>query len=181
MGQSPHHFVTFAPGAGKVVYAVASSGGDVFKISRVDLSPAGGQQFKQVADLYIQGGKGVGASAMDAKNNRLLVVDGPGEKLYQLDLGKPHQRSIYLSRTLGRCRALALDAAGNLYAATEGHLWRIQLNGASSKVEPFAVRLKFRSPAALAISQDGKVWVADEDGHAIYLVSPTGDLVGALR
>jgi hypothetical protein len=176
-------FTGIAVVASQTAYVVVADDGSgrSFAIRKVDLNSSGSES-QEVARLSGPDRLSVGPLAVDVQRNRLFAVDGVRGALYQVDLSTKQSREILVTSRLQQPRALALDAEGeNLYVATLGHVWKIQL-AASPMVRDFArPNLRFRLPAALAIGQDGNVWVGDPDAHAIHLLTPAGQLVGSVR
>jgi DNA-binding beta-propeller fold protein YncE len=73
-------------------------------------------------------------------------------------------------------RAVALDAAGNLYVADRFQLQRRDAHGHWSVIAPFGTALgQTSAPSALAVDRAGNLYVADNGNNRIQKRDPQGD------
>jgi len=122
-----------------------------------------------------------GRIAADPAHSRLFAInDGV---LYQIDLtqGHAHVHSLNVAGTVGQPAAIAVTATGDrLYLAEGNRIRVIQLDRTLLQVSVFLQDQRFHSLSALAIQRDGRIWVGDKDVHAVYVISPNGQVAGQL-
>jgi hypothetical protein len=163
----------------QLVYAVSLKSGTSFEVYRLD-PRASGSSFKLVAELTNKV-HSIGGAAVDGVGNRFFAA---GDVLEEIDLGAahPHAKTL-LEGGLGSPLAIAVNATGSvLYAADPGHrlVWKVPLDAAAIKPSSFSRDARFRKPDALVVDSAGDVWLGDSDAKAIFLLSPTGEVIAAL-
>lgn len=147
--------------------------------------------------LHFSGNRLFGPSGdivgLDDKDNNLLIVADPPHKrliaadkfsgrLYRVDLPNGHAHVVELQGEMGQPEAIALSADGQRLFSVDGSRIRmIKLDTTPAQVSTFLRKKNlFKSLKSLAIGPRGQIWVGDDMVHAIYIVSPQGQITGVL-
>jgi DNA-binding beta-propeller fold protein YncE len=118
----------------------------------------------------------------DFAHGDLLAADATSGNLYRIDLQNDHAHGLTLTGTIGQPRAIALSADGEtLYSVDGKHIRRVRLDTTPAQASIFFVEPNtFKDLSSVAIGADGQIWVGDSTVHAIYIVSPGGQVTSVL-
>jgi hypothetical protein len=122
---------------------------------------------------------------VDTQNRRLLAASAMGT-LSTADLpadhgGAFHVRHLHLQSALSSPRGIALDSSGQvLYAIANKRVWKLQIGLSPVTMERFASSHTFPDPSAIVIAPTGNIWIGDEHEHAVYEISPGGQVLSSV-
>ncbi len=97
-----------------------------------------------------------------------LVGDSREGRVVEFDTGGARRGEWSVAGLL----ALAVDAFGRLFAATEGELLQLLPGQRVRRILEWPE--SWREPRALAVGADGSVWIADRRGQRVARLEPTG-------
>ncbi|MGI9102222.1 MAG: SMP-30/gluconolactonase/LRE family protein [Terriglobales bacterium] len=137
----------------------------------------GPQYFARVA-----GASRLGPITLDAEGHRLFAADVEQGKVYVIDLSR--RKSALVASGLGEPSALTFSPTlRTLYVADAARrcIWQIQVDTAVPRLKTFSAVTELREPRGLAMRPDNTLWVADYGARAIFLLSPTGQVIQSIR
>ena len=129
----------------------------------------------------VSGASGLGPMALDLSRQELFVGDQVHGRIYAISTRTKRIRR--LADNLGEPAALAVDSVrGRLYIADAT---RRRIHVISTDKQPllsdFARSLRLREPRGLALTNDGKLWVADTENRQLLLISQEGSLLRTIQ
>jgi hypothetical protein len=121
----------------------------------------------------------------DTTHQNLLAIDIEWGKLYRVDLPSGRAHRLNLNGTIGKTEAIAISADSNrLYSVDGKHIRTIRLDTTPVQVSIFKIysQLKkgFETLSSLVVEPNGQMLVGDLDTHAIYIISPIGQITNVL-
>jgi DNA-binding beta-propeller fold protein YncE len=145
-------------------------------VSKLDLATG------TITDIYQRyGAKGdqqLTHMTLDRKGRNLYVSD-VGGGLYALDLD--HRRLRSVAEGLGDIEALAVDSGlERLYCVAGSRILKLQLSGGRSKAIQFTAKGSVKNVKALAVDENGTLWVGDTGRRTLLSFSPDGALLATL-
>jgi hypothetical protein len=130
----------------------------------------------------IIGARQLGPVIVDTSRGQLLVGEVQNGEIYSLDL-KTH-KSRLLTGNLGSPQGLLLSADSKqllIADAIRRKIYRLDLSRPTAAPVEFSSESVFREPVGLALLSSGSIVVADDRANALFILSPTGRLMGALE
>jgi sugar lactone lactonase YvrE len=127
----------------------------------------------------------------DSRRVRILSADGRISTIAGTgQYGCPVTGQLAISSRLGYPSRLAFDNAGRLLILDEGcnSLWRVESNGTLQAVinsanqrgiagdGQSALNAQLQSPSGIALAADGRIFIAEQWGHRIRVVSANGTI-----
>lgn len=120
--------------------------------------------------------------AVDSRRSIMFVADKDTGSLYRVDLPSGRALPVQLHGKIGRPAAIGLSSDGKTLFSVDGSQIRAtQLDVTPAVTKTFLQdKNLFSSLKSLAVESDGQIWVGDDNNHAIYLISPKGEVIQAL-
>jgi hypothetical protein len=126
--------------------------------------------------------RSIGSLAWDPVGNVLFAADLQTGSVTALHLESMQPQS--LADGLGQITALNYDSKGRKLYVVDGAgrtVWSV--NTAVKHPKPATVLKsdQFRIPSAIAVAEDGTLWIGDPEAHALFQFSPNGKNTQPLR
>lgn len=130
----------------------------------------------------VLGARRLGPLTVDSRRGRLYLGDIEAGQIFQFDMKTG--KSTVIARDLASPQALLVSADGSrLYIADASRrkVYGLDLKTPGSTPKVFSSLRQFRSPAGLAMLEDGRLVVADEQAGVLFVLSQQGTIQSVFR
>ena len=126
--------------------------------------------------------RSIGSLAWDSVANVLFAADLQTGSVTALQLES--MQSQALADGLGQITALNHDSKGRILYVVDGAgrtVWSVNTAAKNPKPATVVKSDQFRIPSAIAVADDGTLWIGDPEAHALFQFSKTGKNTKPLR